>query len=66
MDDSVRVRSARPPSAGPDPGTDRAAAHSTSEQAAAKKDANGRANAHGQIPGEGRKNQKGKKAAHAK
>ncbi|MFJ3623806.1 serine/threonine-protein kinase [Streptomyces iakyrus] len=66
MDDSVRVRSARPPSAGPDAVTDRAAAHSTSEQAAAKADANARANAHGQVPGEGRKNQKGKKAAHAK
>ncbi|MFF5652063.1 protein kinase [Streptomyces collinus] len=66
VSDSVPVRSARPPSDGQEPVTDRARTHSTSEQAAADADANGRTHAHGQIPGDSRKNEKGKKAAHAK
>ncbi|MFF5968727.1 serine/threonine protein kinase [Streptomyces collinus] len=66
LSDSVPARSARPPSDSPDPATDRASARSTSEQAAANAHANGRTNAHGYIPGESRKNQKGKKAAFAK
>ncbi|MFI9754384.1 serine/threonine-protein kinase [Streptomyces collinus] len=66
VSDSVPVRSARPPSDGQEPVTDRARTHSTSEQAAADADAKGRTHAHGQIPGDSRKNQKGKKAASAK
>ncbi|MZF85781.1 protein kinase [Streptomyces sp. SID5643] len=66
MSDSVRVRSARPPSDSTDPAPGRAAAHSTSEQAAAPAETNGRAHPHGQAPGEGRQNQKGKKAAPAR
>lgn len=66
MSDSVHRRSARPPSDSQVPATNRAYTHSTSEQAAANADASGSANAHGRTPGESRKNQKGKKAAHAK
>jgi serine/threonine protein kinase len=66
MSDSVRMRSARPSSDSQETATNGAYDHSTSGQAAANAGANGRANAHGQIPGESRKNQKGKKAAHAK
>ncbi|MEU3938012.1 protein kinase [Streptomyces sp. NPDC029044] len=66
MSDAVQVRSARPSSDSPDPDTDRTFTRSTSEQAAANADANGRTRDHGRIPGESRKNQKGKKAAHAK
>lgn len=63
---SVPMRNAHPPSDSQQPPTGRASTRSTSEQAVANADANDRANASDQNPGEERKNQKGKKAAHAK
>ncbi|MFJ5730889.1 serine/threonine-protein kinase [Streptomyces paradoxus] len=63
--DAIHLRSSHPPSDNPEPATDRASTRSTSEQAAANAAADGRAHAADRTPGEGRKNQKGKKPAHA-
>ncbi|MFI8895729.1 serine/threonine protein kinase [Streptomyces paradoxus] len=63
MSDSVPRRDSHPPSASPEPTTDRTSTRSTSEQTAAHAAANGRAHAPDQNPGKARKSQKGNKAA---
>jgi serine/threonine protein kinase len=64
--DAVPLRDVHPPSGSSRPTTRTASTPHTAEQAAANAVAKGRAKAPGQPPGHARKNQKGKKPAHAK